>query len=169
MMGVMERTPAVANGSVPNSTYQAYPSVDPRWTEGTLGRRAFAYLVDVIVIALVSAVLWVLIGILGVITLGLGWMLFALLPLTAILYNAITISGSSQGTVGMRMTGVRVLNATGGGSVSFVAAAVHALLFYVELSSAALLWIADVAFGLFRADRRMARDLITNVVFVRSN
>src|SRR3954470_22478849 len=123
MMGVMERTPAVANGSVPNSTYQAYPSVDPRWTEGTLGRRAFAYLVDVIVIALVSAVLWVLIGILGVITLGLGWMLFALLPLTAILYNAITILGSSQGTVGMRMTGVRGLDATGGGSGCVVVAA----------------------------------------------
>lgn len=166
----MERTPAVANGSVPNSTYQAYPSVDPRWTEGTLGRRAFAYLVDVVVIALLGMVLWVVIGIIGVITLGLGWLLFPILGVpVAVLYNAITISGSSQGTVGMRMTGVRVLDATRGGSVSFVAAAVHALLFYVELSSAALLWIADVAFGLFRADRRMARDLITNVVFVRSN
>jgi uncharacterized RDD family membrane protein YckC len=162
------RVPAVANGSVPNTTYQAYPTIDPRWTEGTLSRRFFAYLLDVIVIALLSAVLWVLISIIGLITFGLGWMLFALLPLTAILYNAITISGPSQGTVGMRMAGLRVLDATRGGSVSFIAAAVHALLFYVELGSAALLWIADVVFGLFRADRRMARDLITSVVFVRS-
>jgi uncharacterized RDD family membrane protein YckC len=168
MTGVKKGVPAVVNGSVPNTAYRAYPTIDPRATEGTLGRRFFAYLIDVVVIALLSAVLWVLIGILGLVTFGLAWMLFALLPLTAILYNAITVSGSSQGTIGMRMAGLRVLDATRGGSVSFIAAAVHALLFYVELGSAALLWMADVVFGLFRADRRMARDLITNVVFVRS-
>jgi uncharacterized RDD family membrane protein YckC len=158
----------VANGSVPNATYRAYPSVDPRATEGTLGRRFFGYLVDIAVIAVITAVLGLMIGVLGVITLGFGWLLFSLLPLTAIVYNAVTVSGPSQGTVGMRMTGVRVLDATTGGRVSFVAAAVHALLFYVALSSAALLWMADVAFGLFRPDRRLARDLLTNVVFVRS-
>lgn len=157
----------MVDGTVSHSAYRTY-SVEPRWTEGTIGRRFLAYLVDVVVIAVMTAVLWVVIGILGVITFGLGWMLFGLLPLTAIVYNAITVSGASQGTIGMRMAGLRVLDATRGGTVSFVAAAVHALLFYVELSSAALLWIADVAFGLFRSDRRLARDLITNVVFVRS-
>jgi uncharacterized RDD family membrane protein YckC len=166
----MERTPAVANGSVPNAAYRAYPSVDPRFTEGTLGRRFFGYLIDIVVIALLGILLWIAIGILGVITLGLGWLLFPILGVpVAILYNAITISGPSQGTVGMRMAGVRVHDASTGGRVSFVAAGVHALLFYVELSSAALLWIADVAIGLFRGDRRMARDLLTSVVFVRAN
>ena len=104
----------------------------------------------------------------GLITFGLGWMLFALLPLTAIVYNALTVSGPAQGTIGMRMAGVRVLDASTGGGVSFIIAAVHALLFYVELGSAAVLWVVDVAFGLFRADRRFARYLLTNVVFVRS-
>ena len=159
----------MVNGSVPNTTYRAYPSIDPRATEGTLGRRFFGYLIDIVVIAVITLVLSVVIGILGVITLGLGWLLFSLLPLTAIVYNAITVSGSAQGTYGMRMTGVRVLDATTGGRVSFIAAAVHALLFYVAVGSAALLWIADVAFGLFRDDRRLARDLLTNVVFVRSS
>jgi hypothetical protein len=68
----------------------------------------------------------------------------------------------------MRMAGVRVLDATTGGRVSFIAAAVHALLFYVALGAAALLWVADVAFGFLRPDRRLGRDLITNVVFVRA-
>ena len=36
----------------------------------------------------------------------------------------------------MRMAGLRVLDATTGGRVSFIAAAVHALLFYVFVSSA---------------------------------
>ena len=158
----------MVNGSVPNASYRAYPTVDPRVTEGTLGRRVFAYIVDIAVIAVITMVLWVVIGIIGLVTFGLGWMLFALLPLTAIVYNALTVSGPAQGTIGMRMAGIRVLDASTGAGVSFVIAAVHALLFYVELGSAAVLWLVDVAFGLFRADRRLARDLLTNVVFIRS-
>ena len=150
------------------SGYSASYSYDPHATDGTLGRRFFGYLIDIVVIFIISGLLWVAIAILGVLTLGLGWALFALLPFTAIIYNAITISGSSQGTIGMRLAGVRVLDATTGGRVSFIAAAVHALLFYVALGAAALLWIADVLFGFVRPDRRLARDLITNVVFVRS-
>jgi uncharacterized RDD family membrane protein YckC len=144
------------------------PSVDPRATAGTLGRRFWAYLIDIAVIALLTGVLWVAIGVLGVLTLGIGWLLFGLLPFTAIIYNAITISGRSQGTIGMRTVGLRVLDASAGGRVSVIAAAVHALLFYAFVSSAGVLLAIDIVFGLLRDDRRMGRDLITNVVFVRS-
>jgi uncharacterized RDD family membrane protein YckC len=150
------------------SGYSASYAVQPRETEGTLGRRFFAYLIDFVVIALLMGLLYFVVAILGVVTLGLGWLLFGLIPFTAIVYNAVTISGSSQGTVGMRVAGVRVLDATTGGRVSFIAAAVHAFLFYVALGAAALLWIADVLFGFVREDRRLGRDLITNVVFVRA-
>ena len=145
----------------------AYGAVDPRATEGTIGRRFFGYLIDIVVIALITVLLWALIGILGILTFGLGWFLFALLPLTAIVYNAITISGQSQATIGMRTAGLRVLDATTGGRVSMIAAAVHALLFYVFVSSAGLLLAIDILFALMRSDRRMGRDLITNVVLVR--
>ena len=143
-------------------------ALDYRATEGPLGRRVFGYLIDVIIIMLLSGVLWVVVGVLGLLTFGLAWVLFALIPFTAIVYNAVTISGPHRGTIGMRVAGVRVLDATTGGRVSFVAAAVHALLFYVALGTGALLWIADVVFGLVRPDRRLGRDLITNVVFVRA-
>ena len=150
-----------------NTGYNSSYGVEPRTTEGTLGRRFFGYVVDVVVITFLMGLLYVLVTVLGVLTLGLGWLLFGLIPFTAIIYNAVTISGPSQGTIGMRMAGVRVLDATTGGRVSFLAAAVHAFLFYVALGAAALLWVADVLFGLVRADRRLGRDLITNVVFVR--
>lgn len=150
------------------SGYSPSFAVQPRETEGTLGRRFWGYLIDIVVITLLTGLLYVVVAILGVLTLGLGWLLFGLLPFTAIIYNAVTISGSAQGTIGMRMAGVRVVDATTGGRVSFIAAAVHALLFYVALGAAALLWVADVLFGLVRPDRRLGRDLITNVVFVRS-
>jgi uncharacterized RDD family membrane protein YckC len=143
-------------------------AIQPRETEGTLGRRFLGYLVDIVVITVLMGLLYVLVAALGVFTFGLGWLLFGLIPFTAIVYNAVTISGPSQGTIGMRMAGVRVVDATTGGRVSFIAAAVHAFLFYVALGAAALLWVADVVFGLVRPDRRLGRDLITNVVFVRS-
>ncbi|HEX2135096.1 MAG TPA: RDD family protein [Microvirga sp.] len=150
------------------SGYGASYVFDPRATDGTLGRRFFAYLIDIVVIFALWGVLWLAIAILGLFTLGLGWLLFSLLPFTAIIYNAVTISGPAQGTIGMRLAGVRVFDATTGGRVSFLAAAVHALLFYVALGAAALLWIADVLFGFVREDRRLGRDLITNVVFLRA-
>ena len=148
--------------------YSTSYAVEPRTTEGTLGRRFFGYLVDIAVITLLTGLLYVVVAVLGVLTLGLGWLLFGLLPFTAIIYNAVTISGPSQGTPGMRIAGVRVLDATTGGRVSFLAAAVHAFLFYVALGSAALLWALDVLIGFVRTDHRLGRDLLTNVVFVRS-
>jgi uncharacterized RDD family membrane protein YckC len=150
------------------SGYGASDAIQPRATEGTLGRRFLGYLVDIVVITVLMGLLYVLVAALGVLTFGLGWLLFGLIPFTAIVYNAVTISGPSQGTIGMRMAGVRVIDATTGGRVSFIAAAVHAFLFYVALGAAALLWVADVLFGFVRPDRRLARDLLTNVVFVRS-
>ena len=47
---------------------------------------------------------------LGLLTFGLGWALFALVPLTAIIYNAVTIGGPAQATVGMRVAGLKVLD-----------------------------------------------------------
>ncbi len=146
----------------------AYGTVHPRATEGTIGRRLVAYLVDIVVLFILGALLAVAISVLGVLTLGLGWLLFPVLGIpVAVLYNAVTIGGSSQATIGMRMAGLRVLDATTGGRVGFIAAAVHALLFYVFVASAGTLWVLDVVFGLLRSDRRMGRDLLTNVVLVR--
>ena len=57
------------------------------------------------VIALWVVLISIAIFFLGIITLGLGWGLFFALPLTAlifIVYNAVTIGGSAQATVGMR-------------------------------------------------------------------
>src|SRR5215208_1689053 len=162
------RTASRFHGSTMTSGYSTSYAVQLRETEGTLGRRFWAYLIDIVVITILTGLLYVVVAVLGVLTLGLGWLLFGLIPFAAIIYNAVTISGPSQGTIGMRAAGVRVLDATTGGRVSFLAAAVHAFLFYVALGAAALLWVADVLFGLLRADRRLGRDLITNVVFVRA-
>ena len=84
--------------------FQGYPALRPEhgWstpaaTEGMLSRRFFGYLVDIVMIAILIAVLCVIIAVFGVLTFGLGWILFGLLPLTAIIYNAVTVGGPRQG------------------------------------------------------------------------
>jgi uncharacterized RDD family membrane protein YckC len=155
--------------SVPPVHYNSYAVGQPV-TEGVIARRFWAYLIDVIVIMLWVTLICIGIFFLGLLTLGLGWGLFFLLPLTAltfIVYNAVTIGGSSQATVGMRAMGLRVIDPRTGGPVSMLAAAVHALFFYAAVSTF-LLWACDVLMGFFRDDRRFIRDLLTGMMVVRA-
>jgi uncharacterized RDD family membrane protein YckC len=154
----------------PGTTYsgQTPYQVDLRLTEGVLGRRFLAYLIDLVIIAILMALLWIVIALFGVITFGFGWALFALLPLTAIAYNALTIGGVKQATVGMRATGIRVVDALNGGPVPIVTAAVHALLFYVAASTF-VLWALDILIGMVRNDSRLGHDILTGVILIRSS
>jgi uncharacterized RDD family membrane protein YckC len=165
----------MANGPYRNAPYDRPNAMPPAtgWapvaypTEGVLSRRLFGYLIDLIMIFLFAALLAVAIGVIGVITLGFGWALFAVLPFTGILYSAITLGGPRQATIGMRMMGVRGVDALSGGPVDALRAAVHALLFYVAAGTL-LLWVVDVLIGVARSDRRMGHDLLVGLMFVRS-
>jgi uncharacterized RDD family membrane protein YckC len=154
--------PFARPGSLPPGGWAppAYP------TEGVLSRRLFGYLVDLVMILLLAGLLCVAIAIVGVITFGLGWALFAVLPFTGVLYSAITLGGPHQATIGMRMFGVRALDAATGGPVDRLRAAVHALLFYLAAGTF-LLWVFDVLVGMTRADRRLGHDLLVGLAFVR--
>src|SRR4029078_2067335 len=97
---------------------------------------------------------------------GLGGSLLPIRPASAIIYNAITIGGPRQSTIGMRMMGLRVVDAATGGAVGMVTAAVHALLFYVAAGTF-VLWLLDLFLGFARSDRRLGHDLLAGVVLVR--
>ena len=145
----------------------AYPAYPVARTDGVLGRRLMAYLVDLVIILGFTAILAVAIFFLGFLTFGLGWALYAILgPAAALLYNAVTIGGPHQATIGMRMAGLRVVGASGG-RVDAVTAAVHALLFWVALGTF-VLWLLDVMIGLARSDRRLGHDLLVGLMLVRS-
>lgn len=136
-------------------------------TEGVLTRRFFAYLIDIVAIAVLTVVLGLLVGIVGVVTFGLGWALYAILvPGTAILYSALTVGGPGMSTIGMRVTGLRVLDATTGGRAGILLAGVHALMFYVGIGTLLLL-VLDVMIGLARGDRRLGHDLLAGLVVIR--
>jgi uncharacterized RDD family membrane protein YckC len=137
------------------------------FVRASLGARAVAYLLDILFIFGFTALLTLLITVIGVVTFGLGWTLFAVLPASGIIYSAITVGGSRQSTIGQRLMGLRVVAPESGARVDIITAAVHALLFYVAISTF-LLWCADIAFGLVRSDRRLGHDLLLGLAVVHA-
>lgn len=135
------------------------------FVRASLGGRAVAYLLDILFIFGFTALLTLVITVIGVVTFGLGWTLFAVLPASGIIYSAITVGGPKQSTIGQRLMGLRVVAPETGGRVDIITAAVHALLFYVAISTF-LLWCVDVVFGLVRSDRRLGHDLLLGLAVV---
>lgn len=137
-------------------------------TRGVLSRRLFAYLIDLVMIALFTLLLGILIAVLGVVTFGAAWILYAILvPAAAILYSAITVGGHHQSTIGMRFMGLRAVDAETGGRVGGLLAALHAFLFYVGIGTALLLFL-DILVGLARSDSRLGHDLLVGIVVIRA-
>lgn len=142
-------------------------SVPVPYVRASLGTRFFAYLLDIAFIFGFTAILATIIFFAGVVTFGLGWSLFAVLPASGILYSAITVGGRWQSTWGMRMLGLRVVAPESGRPVDWLTAGVHALLFYVAISTF-VIWCVDILFGLLRPDRRLGHDLLLGLAVVRA-
>lgn len=137
----------------------------PPGLKGVLASRVFAFFVDAITIAIIFYVLFMLFAVLGFVTFGLTWFLIPpLFWLTALLYNGITISGRRRATIGMRLFGIELVNLDGS-RLSFLAAAVHAVLFYISVS---VLTPFILLIGLVRDDRRMIHDLLTGAIALRA-
>ena len=77
----------------PTGSGSAAPANNLALTDGVLGRRFFAYLIDILIVFGLITLLGIAIFILGIVTFTLGWSLYALLfpPLVAILYSAVTV------------------------------------------------------------------------------
>ena len=134
---------------------------------GVLGSRIFAWIGDIIVLFILGSIIYFALFLLGIVTFGAAWLLIPIASVaTALGYAALTIGGPRQATWGMRMAGLRVETATGG-RPDGLAAAVHALLFYVAASTVGL-WVLDILCGIVRSDRRLGHDLLTGLVVVRA-
>ena len=136
------------------------------YVRASLGARFVAYLFDIAFIFVFTGILATLIVFIGLVTFGFGWSLFAVLPASGILYSAITVGGARQSTPGMRMLGLQVVSPESGARVDWLTAGIHALLFYVAVSTF-LLWFVDILFGLVRSDRRLGHDVLLGLAVVR--
>lgn len=137
-----------------------------RLYDSVLTKRVLAFVIDYVLIFMLLIPMAIVVAVVGVLTLGLGWMLFWILgPLTAMLYVAATLGGPRQATKGMQWMGIR-LERLDGGPVGGLLAMVHTVLFW---AGNALLTPLILLATLFTDRKRTVHDLLLGTVVVRSD
>jgi uncharacterized RDD family membrane protein YckC len=144
------------------------PVRNPELFEGVLPRRIIAFCIDVVIIMAPVIAATVFIFLLGLLTFGLGWLLFWLLsPATiiwALLYYGYTLGSRSSATIGMRTMDLE-LRTWYGAPCYFVLGAVHPILFWLSVS-ALTPFVLLVAF--FGERHRLLHDIVLGVVMINS-
>jgi uncharacterized RDD family membrane protein YckC len=162
------------NGGGWNSGKPSYeqafdPYAEPDLFRGVLTRRVIAFIIDLIILSVPVALAYIFIAIFGIITLGLGWLLFWLVwPATviwALVYYGSTIGGPHSATIGMRLMDLEVRTWSGAPGY-FVLGAAHALLFWTSISFLSPLILL---IGLFNARRRLAHDIVLGTVVINNS
>ena len=145
------------------------PVTQPELFSTVLARRCFAFLVDLVMLAIPIVLGVILIAIFGLFTLGFGWALFWLVsPLSivwAIIYYGMSLGGPHSATVGMRMLGLQLRTFTGEPSY-FVLGAAHAMLYWISVS---LLTPFIVLVGLFNRRKQLLHDLVLGTVIINTS
>jgi uncharacterized RDD family membrane protein YckC len=127
---------------------------------GVRTRRILAVCVDLVLVSLLVAALWI---VSIVLTFGLAlFFLPPLYPFVAFFYNGLTVSGYRMATPGMRAMDLEMRMHDTGARVPFVNAAVQAVLFYLS-------WCFPPIFlaSLVDSEKRCLHDIIAGVVIVR--
>ncbi|MDO9059912.1 MAG: RDD family protein [Bradyrhizobium sp.] len=145
------------------------PVTQPELFRGVPTRRVFAFLIDLVVLFVPVVLGYLFIAVFGVITLGLGWMLFWLAwPATvvwAVVYYGASLGGPHSATLGMRVMDLE-LRTWYGAPGYFVLGAMHAVLFWVTIS---FLTPLVVLVGLFNGRRRLLHDIVLGTVVINSS
>jgi uncharacterized RDD family membrane protein YckC len=128
--------------------------------DGVRTRRILALCLDLIVVSILSFSIWLA---LLIATFGLSLVLLPpLFPFVAFFYNGLSVSGSNMATPGMRTAGIQMRMAEDGSRVPFIAAAIHAVLFYLSWSFPPIFLLALVT-----SDKRCLHDMLSGVIFIR--
>jgi uncharacterized RDD family membrane protein YckC len=145
------------------------PIAQPEYFEGVLARRVVAFLIDVTLITLPVVLAAFFILLFGIATLGLGWLLFWLLPagatIWAVVYYGLTLGGPASATIGMRVMDLQ-MRTWYGASAYFVLGAVHAVLYWISVS-ALTPFIVLVAF--FNQRHRLLHDIVLGTVVINTD
>ena len=157
---------AGTGGDSPPGAYD--PDKNPEFFEGVLPRRIVAFLIDAFLIIGPIILLALFIFVFGLVTFGLGWLLFWLLSpifvIWAVVYVGWTLSAPQSATIGMRLVDLE-LRTWYGGPMYFLLGAVHAIIFWITVTTLTPL-ILLVA--LVNRQHRLLHDLLTGTVMVNN-
>ncbi len=144
------------------------PAANPELFEGVLARRVLAFIIDVVIIAIPVLFATIFVFIFGLVTFGLGWVLFWLLSpgavIWAILYYGMTFGSPASATIGMRVMDLE-MRTWYGAPAYFVLGAVHAIVFWITVS---VLTPLILLVGLFNERRRLLHDILVGTVVINN-
>jgi uncharacterized RDD family membrane protein YckC len=134
-------------------------------THGVLVRRVLAWLVDMALIGLGMAVLYVVVMLFGLLTLGLGLVLLGALPCAPPLYNFLFLLTRRSATPGQVLLGLCVRRDDDLGPPTPLQALLSTAGFYLTLATG-VIWLAA---ALFTVRRRTLHDMFAGLVMVRTD
>ena len=144
------------------------PAANPELFEGVLSRRLVAFFIDLIIITVPLIAAAIFIFLFGIVTLGLGWMLFWLVSpasiIWALVYYGVTMGSAASATIGMRAMEIEI-RTWYGAPAYFLLGAVHAVVYWVSVS---VLTPFILLVGLFNARRRLLHDILVGTVLVNN-
>jgi uncharacterized RDD family membrane protein YckC len=144
------------------------PAANPELFDGVPARRVIAFIIDLIVISVPVVFLAMFIFAIGIVTLGLGFVLYGLLtPLSvvwAIFYYGITFGSPRSATIGMRVMDLE-MRTWYGAPAYFVLGGVHAIVFWITVSVLSPL-VLIVCF--FNDRRRLLHDILVGTVVINN-
>jgi len=144
------------------------PATNPELFEGVLARRVIAFFIDVVILSVPILVAGFLIAVLGLLTFGLGWFLFFVLPAAAVIwaicYYALTFGGAASATIGMRVMDLEMRTWYGAPAYALLGA-VHAVVFWISVSALTPLILLV---GFFNERGRLLHDLLLGTVVINN-
>jgi uncharacterized RDD family membrane protein YckC len=144
------------------------PAANPELFEGVLARRCLAFLIDLVILTVPVLFAALFILIFGLVTLGLGWLLYGLLwpaaVIWAVVYYGMTLGSAASATIGMRVMEIE-MRTWYGAPCYFVLGAVHAIVFWLTISFLTPL-ILLVAF--FNERRRLLHDMLVGTIVINN-
>lgn len=154
--------PPRAGGNFADQPHAYDPVTQPQLFQGVIGKRFIAFIIDAAIIFFLTVLAYVAVAVLGIVTLGLAWLLFGLVfPAVGLGYNAVTIGGRNSATVGQRMMGLEV-RMWYGAKVTPLIAAFHALLFWFSL----VVFFPILLWAFFDSRKRCLHDILAGVVVI---
>ena len=150
----------------PGDRRHAYdPAAQPDLFEAVLGRRMAAFVVDFFIVCVLTIAAWVILFVLGFLTLGLAWLLFGVsFPAIALLYSAVTMGSVHSATLGMRLMELEI-RMWYGDRVHALIGAFHTLAFYFSVT---ILSPLVLLVPLFTERKRCLHDFLCGTVVINS-
>ena len=140
------------------------PSTAPELFDGVLLRRAFAFIVDSLILGSIAGSVLVVGIVLGFLTFGLAWLsLPVVIPLAILGYYAVTLGSPMRATVGMALMDI-VLVPARGYPLDGWKILIHPIVFWITVWVA---WPISLVVALFTPRQQMVQDLVTGTLMLR--